>query len=60
VFLPEECRASGVEPRLPLHATGVGQQVCVFEKPPVALLGLGEFAGLELVVGDPFLRHRRE
>ena len=60
VFLPEERRATGVEPRLPLQATGVGQQVRVLEKPPVSLLGLGEFARLELVVGDPFLRHRRE
>ena len=60
MFLPEECRASGVEPRLPFHVAGVCQKVCIFEKPPIPLLGLCEFAGLELLVSDPFLRYWRE
>ena len=60
VLLPKERRATGAEPRLPLHARGIGQQVGVLKQPAIPLLGLGKFARLELVVGDPLLRHRRE
>ena len=60
VFLPKERRTTGAEPRFPLHSVGVSQQVGVLEKSAITLLGLDEFTGLELVVGDPLLRHRCE